>query len=55
MKNYVTYKRKKLSDNFYADPNTNNGVYNESGGLISLTETPYEIDGVFISYIEYNE
>lgn len=55
MKQYVTYKRKKINDHFFADPNTNNGVERETGGVIKLYETPYEVDGVFIAYIEYDE
>jgi len=54
MKKYTTYKRKKINDNFYADPNTNNGVEVQTGGKIIFHETPYELNGVFLSWIEFD-
>lgn len=55
MRNYVTYKRKEINDHFFADPNTWDAVYKETWWLISLNETPYQNDGVFISWIEYGD
>ena len=54
MKTYVTYKRKKVSENFYADPNTNNAVFEQTGWQITFHETPYEVNGVFVASIEYD-
>ena len=53
MKNYVTYTRKQIDERFYADPNTNNWVHEQTGWQITFNETSYEIDGVFVSWIEY--
>lgn len=54
MKSYVTYTRKKISDTYYADPNTNNAVEERTAGLIRFIETPYEINGVFCAYIDFD-
>lgn len=54
MKQYITYKRKKINEFLYEDPNTNNRVYKETWGKTIFTETPYKIpDGRFISIVEY--
>ena len=55
MKIYVTWKRKKINDNCYQDPNTNNRTELETNWQAVLTETPYKIsDGRFISFVEYS-
>lgn len=54
MKHYVTYTRKNINDNFFSDPNTDWAVEKQTQGLITFNETPYEINGVFISLIEYD-
>jgi hypothetical protein len=53
MKRYITYTRKKENDSFYSDPNTNNRVETETNWVTKFYETPYEVDGVFLSYVEY--
>ena len=54
MKRYLTYKRKKINDNLYEDPNTNNRVSNETCPWTTFTETCYQVaDGRFIAIIEY--
>ena len=54
MKQYITYKRKHINDSFYADPNTNNWVHEATEGAIELIETLYQVDWVFISYIDFD-
>ena len=54
MKKYLTYKRKKISDNYYQDPNTNNRVELETNWVTKFTETAYEhADWRFLAYVEY--
>lgn len=53
MKRYITYTRKKESDSFYSDPNTNNRVERETNWVTKFYETPYEIEWVFLAYVEY--
>jgi len=54
MKQYITWKRKKINDFRYEDPNTNDRVNVETGWITTFFETPYQItDGRFISYVEY--
>lgn len=53
MKRYITYTRKKINDNYYQDPNTNNRVKKETNWVTKFFETPYEFGWVFLAYVEY--
>lgn len=55
MQRYITYTRKKESDNFYSDPNTNNRVAIETAGYTTFYETCYEYNGTFLAYVEYGD
>lgn len=52
MKRYITYKRKKENENFYSDPNTN-WKFDRLTVDSKFYETPYEVDWVFLAYVEY--
>lgn len=43
-----------MNDNFFADPNTNNAVQEQTWGQIIFHETAYEVDWVFVAWIEYD-
>lgn len=53
MKRHITYKRKKINDNYYQDPNTQNRVEIETNWFTKFFETPYEVNGIFLAYVEY--
>lgn len=53
MRKYITYTRKKINDNYYQDPNTNNIVEEATGWITKFTETAYDYNGVFIAYVEF--
>ena len=54
MQRYITWTRKKVNDNLYADPNTNDRVNIETNWQTTFYETPYQInDWRFISYVDY--
>ena len=53
MKKYITWNRKKVNDNYYQDPNTNDRASLESGWVVTFTETPYQLNWTFISVVEY--
>lgn len=55
MKRYITYTRKKINDNYYQDPNTNNKVEIETNWHTTFYETPYEYNWVFLAYVEYGD
>ena len=55
IKKYITWNRKKINDNRYTDPNTDN-LFENSTTAGTFHETPYQIaDWRFISWIEYPE
>jgi len=54
MKRLITYKRKKINDFLYEDPNTNHRVTMETSWQTIFTETPYNLaDWRFICIVEY--
>jgi hypothetical protein len=56
MKKYITWKRKKVNENCYKDPNTDNRTNEETTWQATFTETTYKInDGRFISFVEYSD
>lgn len=52
MRRYITYKRVKVNDNFYSDPNTNDSFENATEGS-TFFESPYEFEGIFLASVEY--
>ena len=52
MLRYITYTRKKVNDNYYMDPNSQNTFENQTTNS-TFYETPYEINWTFIAYVEY--
>jgi len=55
MKKYVTWKPKKINDNLYEHPNTNDRVNSETNWAITFTETSYQIaDLRYISFLEHS-
>lgn len=54
MKKYITWKEKKINDNLYQHPNTDDMVNKNTNWEIKFFETPYKIaDGRYVSYIEH--
>jgi len=54
MKRYITYKRKRINDNLFQDPNTNNRVEIETGWMTKFFETSYQhADWRFLAHVEY--
>ena len=52
MKRYITYNRVQTDKNNFIDPNTNNSFENATEGS-TFYETCYNLDGVFLAYVEY--
>lgn len=53
MKRYLTYKRKKINNNYYQDPNTN-WLFQEATEWAVFYETPYQLSNkVFVAWVEY--
>lgn len=53
VKQYLTWKRVKVNDNFYRDPNTDN-VFKAITTWAIFHETPFQIpDWRFVSWVEY--
>jgi len=50
---YITYTRKKISDNYYQDPNTNNIVEEATSWITKFTETAFDFNWVFLAYVEF--
>ena len=56
MLRYITYKRKKVNDNYYQDPNSENRVEIETNWKTIFNETPYQLeDWRFIATVEYRD
>ncbi len=55
MKKYITWKSKKINDNYFTHPNTSNRASNESNWDIIFTETSYKsIDWRYMSFVEHD-
>ena len=55
VKKYVTWKPKKVNDNLYKHPNTDNRASIDSNWDIDFTETPYQaLDGRYMSYAAHD-
>lgn len=54
MHKYITYTRKKISDNRYLDPNTNDIVEKATSWIAKFTETAYEFNWVFLATVEFS-
>jgi hypothetical protein len=53
MLRYITWKRVKINDNYFIDPNTN-WEFEKATKDSKFTETPYQLnDWRFISIVEY--
>ena len=55
-KRYITYTRKKINDNCYLDPNSNDAVSLATNWKTIFNETPYLLeDWRFIATVEYRD
>lgn len=52
MLRYITYSRVQVDINNFIDPNTNDSFENATEGS-TFFETSYDLDWVFLAYVEY--